>query len=97
MKKCKRFKDPVYGYIDIDETIISDVIDTPCFQRLRDVIQTSYSPLYTSALHNRFVHSLGVYYLGRIVSDSILQRKDEYRDVIGIDRYMELFELACLM
>lgn len=87
----------MYGYIDIDENIISNVIDTPGFQRLRDVIQTSYSPLYTSALHNRFVHSLGVYYLGRIVSDSILQRKDEYKDVIGIDRYMELFELACLM
>lgn len=55
----KRFKDPIYGYIEIDEGLITKVIDTPAFQRLRDVIQTSYAPLYSSAVHNRFVHSLG--------------------------------------
>ncbi len=68
MIKSKRFKDPVYGYIDIDETVISNIIDTAGFQRLRNIIQTSYSPLYSSAVHNRFVHSLGVYHLGCIIS-----------------------------
>ena len=97
MTKCKRFKDPVYGYIDIDETIILDVVDTPGFQRLRNVIQTSYSPLYTSALHNRFVHSLGVYYLGCIVTENIMRREKEYEGIKGIGRYLKIFELACLM
>ena len=62
LTRSKRFKDPIYGYIDIDETIISNIVDTAGFQRLRHIIQTSYSPLYSSAVHNRFVHSLGVYH-----------------------------------
>ena len=66
----KRFKDPIYGYIDIPDKIIEDIIDTAVFQRLRSIIQTSYAPLYASAVHNRFVHSLGVYHLGTLVSTS---------------------------
>ena len=62
----KKIKDPIYGYISIDVDYIKNIIDTPVFQRLRRVMQTSYSPLYSSALHNRFVHSLGVYHLGTI-------------------------------
>lgn len=59
----KRLKDPIYGYIDIDDDIIDYIIDTATFQRLRTIIQTSYAPLFASAVHNRFVHSLGVYHL----------------------------------
>ena len=60
----KRFKDPLYDYIEIDNTIVSKIIDTPSFQRLKDIRQTSYTPLYPAAHHNRYVHSLGVYHLG---------------------------------
>lgn len=42
----KRFKDPIYGYIEIEDSIMQDVIDTACFQRLRYIRQTSYAPLY---------------------------------------------------
>lgn len=52
----KQIKDPIYGYINIEDDFIS-VIDTPEYQRLRNVIQTSYQALYPSALHNRFTHS----------------------------------------
>lgn len=97
MTKNKRFKDPIYGYIDIDESIISNIVDTAGFQRLRNVIQTSYSPLYSSAVHNRFVHSLGVYHLGCIVSKSIGNRKDEYVEIEHIERILEIFEIACLL
>ena len=97
MTKSKRFKDPIYGYIDIDETIISTIVDTAGFQRLRNVIQTSYSPLYSSAVHNRFVHSLGVYHLGCIVSESIARNKDEFVEIGEFDRYLKIFELACLL
>lgn len=59
----KQIKDPVYGYVDIDDVYIK-LINTPEFQRLRNVVQTSYQALYPSALHNRFVHSIGVFHLG---------------------------------
>lgn len=97
MTKNKRFKDPIYGYIDIDESIISNIVDTAGFQRLRNVIQTSYSPLYSSAVHNRFVHSLGVYHLGCIVSKSVGNRKNEYVEIEQIERILEIFEIACLL
>ena len=93
----KKLKDPIYGYIDIKEDIIYNIVDTSGFQRLRNIIQTSYAPLYSSAVHNRFVHSLGVYYLGSIVSNSIREHKDEYSDIKDLDRILEIFELACLL
>ena len=71
MKKYKRLKDPIYGYIQIPMTYMSGIVDSATFQRLRRIIQTSYSPLYSSAVHNRFVHSLGVYHLGAIAAQSL--------------------------
>ena len=65
--QTKIFKDPIYGYISIKTIFTTTFVDTPCFQRLRHIMQTSYSPVYSSALHNRFSHSLGVYHLGEIV------------------------------
>lgn len=59
LKSSKRLKDPIYGYIEIPLQYMNNIIDTSVFQRLRRIIQTSYSPLYSSAVHNRFVHSIG--------------------------------------
>ena len=67
----KNFKDPIYGYIQVDEKIVHNIIDNACFQRLRNIRQTSYEPLYSAALHNRFIHSIGVYHLGIIAAKSI--------------------------
>lgn len=110
MKKTKKFRDPVYGYIEIDADIVHKIVDTATFQRLRNIRQTSYSPLYPSALHNRFVHSLGVYHLGCLAFNAVLQSLKENEDngtrILGqlnslcqnkLERYKELFELACLL
>ena len=95
----KRLKDPIYGYIEIEDFLITQVVDIAEFQRLRDVIQTSYSPLYSSALHNRFVHSIGVYHLGRIASEAFRRSIDASSLKIPemIDQYIEIFKLACLL
>ncbi len=95
----KRFKDPIYGYIDIEEKMISRVIDTAVFQRLRDVIQTSYSPLYSSAIHNRFVHSIGVYHLGKMAAEAFQNScADNLSDKFPeIEQYLNIFTLACLL
>ncbi len=93
----KRFKDPIYGYIQIDEFVAEKIIDTAEFQRLRQIIQTSYSPLYASAVHNRFVHSLGVYYLGKIVTSVIEKPKQISELSFDLERYKTVFEYACLL
>lgn len=54
----KRLKDSIYGYIYIPIEFMKSVIDTAVFQRLRRILQTSYAPLYSSAIHNRFAHSI---------------------------------------
>lgn len=95
----KRLKDPIYGYISIPIEYINEIIDTAIFQRLRRIIQTSYSPLYSSAVHNRFVHSLGVYHLGRLASNQIRHENAEkcFADIEDFNRMCAVFELACLL
>lgn len=97
----KQFKDPIYGYIEIDSTIVTEIIDTPAFQRLKDIRQTSYTPLYPAAYHNRYVHSLGVYYLGRIAFEAIKPQLKEKSEGTGICEQLgeiqKTFELACLL
>ena len=97
MLNCKRFKDPIYGYIDIEQKIISEIVDTAGFQRLRNIIQTSYAPLYSSAVHNRFVHSLGVYHLGCIVTQTVDEDRDSFSEIEAFQRYLYIFRLACLL
>lgn len=96
----KSLKDPIYGYIGIEESIMYSVVDTPTFQRLRNIVQTSYAPLYSAAVHNRFIHSLGVYHLGQIAYRAVERSIHENREIDSIkdlDRYGELFRLACLL
>ncbi|MCQ2097657.1 MAG: HD domain-containing protein [Fibrobacter sp.] len=91
-----KFKDPIYGYIRIEEANICEVIDSPLFHRLEDVIQTSYSSVYPSSLHNRFVHSIGVFYLGRLAVDGIKANGRTYLPG-DFDELADVFKLACLM
>lgn len=96
----KSLKDPIYGYITIDEEIMYNVVDTPTFQRLRNIVQTSYAPLYSAAVHNRFIHSLGVYHLGKIAYETIyrsIAQNVKGNVLKNLDRYKEIFLLACLL
>jgi hypothetical protein len=59
----KVIRDPIYGYIRIDELALS-LIDTPPLQRLRRIRQLGFAYLvYPGANHTRFEHSLGCYHL----------------------------------
>jgi len=92
----KRLKDPIYGYIDIPDDVIEGIIDTAAFQRLRSIVQTSYAPLYASAVHNRFVHSLGVFHLGSLVCESFKKALED-NDISCLSEYLEIFRYACLL
>lgn len=77
---------------------MNGIIDTACFQRLRRIIQTSYSPLYSSAVHNRFVHSMGVFHLGEIASTQIITEiEKKYSFDFDVNRMGEIFMIACLL
>lgn len=96
MADFKCIKDPIYGYVRIPVGVIDNYVNAPLFQRLRFVNQAGYTALFPSSTHNRFVHSIGVYYLGRHVSHSVQAAlsddlKEKWKD------YFDVFELACLL
>ena len=98
MKEFKRIKDPIYGYIQIPVKYMTDIVDTAAFQRLRRILQTSYSPLYSSAVHNRFVHSMGVYYLGELAARQLIKEIDKKTSTsLDLSATGEIFKLACLL
>jgi hypothetical protein len=66
--KCasKIVMDPIQGLMKIDG-IFAEIVDTPQFQRLRDLKQLGSAYfIFPGASHNRFEHSLGVAHLSKI-------------------------------
>jgi len=96
----RQFKDPVHGYVDLDERIVERVVDTAPFQRLRRVRQLSATHLvYPGATHTRFEHSLGVYHLGQRVFEN-LRTQSYFTDGIGteeLDTVERTLAFACLL
>lgn len=66
--------DPIHGEIPLSR-VEQRLIDTPSFQRLRNLKQLGLASLvYPNATHTRFAHSLGVFRLmGRII-DLLVER-----------------------
>ncbi|MDD4295334.1 MAG: HD domain-containing protein [Ruminiclostridium sp.] len=93
----KLLKDPIYGYIEIDNHIMHDIIDSSCFQRLRNIRQTSYSPLYHASIHNRFIHSIGVYFLGEKAINAIEHSITKLKGETYYNYVKQIFMLACLL
>ncbi|MGB8220051.1 MAG: HD domain-containing protein [Methanoregula sp.] len=62
----KIIKDPVHGYVEIDEEILP-LLDSPAIQRLRYIRQLGFSYLvYPGANHTRFEHSVGTMHLAGV-------------------------------
>lgn len=58
-------RDPLWNTIRVDPDALR-IIDTPVFQRLRQIRQLGHAYLvYPGATHTRFDHALGVYHLAR--------------------------------
>ncbi len=92
----KIIMDSLHGYIAIPKLIFDKIIDTPIFQRLKRIEQTSMRPLYPSAHHDRFIHSLGVYYLGEKALECLKKNSNKNQNKV-FKRYGPLFKLACLL
>ncbi len=64
MNKKKILNDPVYGFINIPNELIFEIIEHPYFQRLRRIKQLGLTDyVYPGALHTRFHHALGAMHL----------------------------------
>jgi len=62
--KRKIINDPVFGFIDIPNDFIYDIIQHPFFQRLHRIKQLGLSSfVYPGAQHTRMQHSLGAMHL----------------------------------
>lgn len=102
-EKPKLIKDIVHGYIELESKYIK-LIDTPEFQRIKNIRQTSYTALYPSSSHDRFSHSLGVFALGKYAFDHL--QKNVINDYPSCKRSLnkqfwdqarEVFLSACLL
>ena len=75
----KTIHDPVWGSIDYSEWEMQ-IIDSPLFQRLRDINQVGLAMLtYPAARHSRFEHSLGVASAAKIMCDKIDKNSDNFK------------------
>jgi HD superfamily phosphohydrolase len=92
----KQIKDPVHGYINIEDKYFSKIIDTRPFQRLRDLKQLSATYMvYPSANHTRFEHSLGVYWLAKRAFENITN--EEFRTNIETEKIKRTLLCAALL
>ncbi len=86
LERTKVFRDPIYGYINVDYKIIARLIDTYEFQRLRRIRQLSgVSMVFQTAEHSRFTHSLGAYELANLCLKGVEGLKEslsEYEQLV---------------
>ncbi|MEM0941900.1 MAG: HD domain-containing protein [Bacteroidota bacterium] len=75
MNKRKILNDPVYGFINIPNNLIFDIIEHKYFQRLRRIKQLGLSDfVYPGAIHTRFHHALGAMDLMRKALNSLEEK-----------------------
>ena len=88
MGQGKSFNDTIHGWMKLPAYAVR-LMDTPQFQRLRDLKQLGVSYwVFPGACHNRFEHSMGTAFLGWSVAGrlQLLQGKglDLVRDPVDL-------------
>ncbi len=77
-KKIKIVNDPVLGFIQLPLGLGLQIVEHPWFQRLRNIKQLGVAYfIYPGAVHTRFQHSLGAYYLAQQAIDVLITKKNE--------------------
>lgn len=87
-------RDPVHGSIHILNEE-KPIIQHPFFQRLRNIKQLGFSDLiFPGATHNRFLHSIGVMFVGSKAFDTLFKDRLQNKEILKLK---ETFKLACLL
>lgn len=85
LARTKVFRDPIYGYIEVNYKIILELIDSKEVQRLRRIRQLSgVSMVFHTAEHTRFTHALGAYHMANLVLHHVegIECLSEYERVV---------------
>ncbi len=85
MKNNKRkiINDPVFGFINIPNDFLYDIIQHPYFQRLNRIKQLGLSSfVYPGAQHTRLQHSLGAMHL---MGEAIAQLRDAGHEITSAE------------
>lgn len=86
LPRTKVFRDPLYGYIEVDLEVIARLIDSKEVQRLRRIRQLSgVCMVFQTAEHSRFCHALGTYQMANLVLEKVEGAKtnlSEYEQVL---------------
>jgi len=81
--KRKIINDPVFGFINIPNDFLYDIIQHPYFQRLNRIKQLGLSSVvYPGATHTRLQHSLGAMHL---MGEAIAQLRDAGHEITHIE------------
>jgi len=73
--KLKVFNDPIYGFININDGTLFDIIEHRFFQRLRRINQLGLTYLvYPGAIHTRFQHSMGAMHLMKSALQNLTEK-----------------------
>nr|QBK86746.1 MAG: HD domain protein [Marseillevirus LCMAC103] len=95
MAKPKTIADPIHGRVTLSALCVQ-VIDTPEFQRLRDIKQLGMcAKVFPGATHTRFEHSVGVAHLAKKLITALLQKHPAYAAKLPRN-IVQLIELAGL-
>ncbi|MCM1131393.1 MAG: HD domain-containing protein [Roseburia sp.] len=85
LSRIKVFRDPLYGYIEVEYKIILQLIDSKEVQRLRRIRQLSgVAMVFHTAEHSRFTHALGAYHIANLVLHHVegIEVLSEYERVV---------------
>lgn len=75
--RSKIFNDPIHGHIELSSLSVK-IIDTPQFQRLRDISQLGgVYYVFSGASSNRFEHCLGVCHLAKVFVNILQENQPE--------------------
>ncbi|GAB6173062.1 HD domain-containing protein [Paradesulfitobacterium aromaticivorans] len=103
MAKLFEIRDPIYGFIQINDWE-REIINDPVFQRLRRIKQLAFTDMvYPGACHSRFEHSLGVLHVATRMFDAIVEKEEDFLrheldyEKGGLERDRVLLRLSCLL